>query len=136
MDHVASAKAEFTPDLQVGLCTLLILLLSGLQTMPGLFHHGAGAAALHFAGVHWRWPCLRASLPGPFSARWAACCGIMRRAERWGLLALGLMAVSFAVSAILVQLYLRTNAHELYFADRGGCAVLLLITGVDFCFIT
>jgi len=47
-----------------------------------------------------------------------------------GLLALGLMAVCFA-AAILVQLYLRTNAMN--FILVSGCACLL-ITGVDFLF--
>ena len=100
-----------------------LFVCAALQTTPGLFQFGA-------AKPLWLLPlCLAVSAAeGEFAgAIFGAVCGLMwdyTAGRTVGMLALELMVLSFAVSAV-VQLYLKDTAQN-FLLIAAGCAVLVL----------
>ena len=103
--------------------TLLMLLCTVLQTMPGLFQLGA-------AKPLWLLPlALAVSVEeGEFAgAIFGAVCGLMwdyTAGRTVGMLALELMVLSFAVSAV-VQLYLKDTVSNFLLIAAGAALVVL-----------
>ena len=116
-------KRSRSQRLKWGCYILLLVVCTVLQTMPGLFQFGA-------AKPLWLLPlCLAVSAAeGEFAgAVFGAVCGLMwdyTAGRTVGMLALELMILSFAVSAV-VQLYLKDTAQN-FLLIAAGCAVLVL----------
>ena len=115
--------------------TLLMLLCTVLQTMPGLFQLGA-AKPLYLLPLALAVSVFEGEFAG---AIFGAVCGLMwdyTAGRTVGMLALELMVLSFAVSAV-VQLYLKDTAQNfLLIGVRGAgaglrLAVLLLHAGLQ-----
>ena len=103
--------------------TLLMLLCTVLQTMPGLFQLGA-AKPLYLLPLALAVSVFEGEFAG---AVFGAVCGLMwdyTAGRTVGMLALELMILSFAVSAV-VQLYLKDTAQN-FLLIAAGCAVLVL----------
>ena len=103
--------------------TLLMLLCTVLQTMPGLFQLGA-AKPLYLLPLALAVSVFEGEFAG---AIFGAVCGLMwdyTAGRTVGMLALELMILSFAVSAV-VQLYLKDTAQT-FLLIAAGCAVLVL----------
>ena len=103
--------------------TLLMLLCTVLQTMPGLFQLGA-AKPLYLLPLALAVSVFEGEFAG---AIFGAVCGLMwdyTAGRTVGMLALELMILSFAVSAV-VQLYLKDTAQN-FLLIAAGCAVLVL----------
>ena len=92
--------------------TLLMLLCTVLQTMPGLFQLGA-AKPLYLLPLALAVSVFEGEFAGDYTA-----------GRTVGMLALELMILSFAVSAV-VQLYLKDTAQN-FLLIAAGCAVLVL----------
>lgn len=104
--------------------TLLMLLCTVLQTMPGLFQLGA-AKPLYLLPLALAVSVFEGEFAG---AIFGAVCGLMwdyTAGRTVGMLALELMILSFAVSAV-VQLYLKDTAQN-FLLIAAGCAVLVLV---------
>lgn len=104
--------------------TLLMLLCTVLQTMPGLFQLGA-AKPLYLLPLALAVSVFEGEFAG---AIFGAVCGLMwdyTAGRTVGMLALELMVLSFAVSAV-VQLYLKDTAQN-FLLIAAGCAVLVLV---------
>lgn len=98
--------------------TLLMLLCTVLQTMPGLFQLGA-AKPLYLLPLALAVSVFEAEFAG---AIFGAVCGLMwdyTAGRTVGMLALELMVLSFAVSAV-VQLYLKDTAQNFCSSRRGA----------------
>lgn len=103
--------------------TLLMLLCTALQTMPGLFQLGA-AKPLYLLPLALAVSVFEGEFAG---AIFGAVCGLMwdyTAGRTVGMLALELMVLSFAVSAV-VQLYLKDTAQN-FLLIAAGCAALVL----------
>ena len=103
--------------------TLLMLLCTVLQTMPGLFQLGA-AKPLYLLPLALAVSVFEGEFAG---AVFGAVCGLMwdyTAGRTVGMLALELMILSFAVSAV-VQLYLKDTAKN-FLLIAAGCAALVL----------
>ena len=103
--------------------TLLMLLCTVLQTMPGLFQLGA-AKPLYLLPLALAVSVFEGEFAG---AVFGAVCGLMwdyTAGRTVGMLALELMILSFAVSAV-VQLYLKDTAQN-FLLIAAGCAALVL----------
>ena len=103
--------------------TLLMLLCTVLQTMPGLFQLGA-AKPLYLLPLALAVSVFEGEFAG---AIFGAVCGLMwdyTAGRTVGMLALVLMILSFAVSAV-VQLYLKNSAPN-FLLIVAGCAALVL----------
>ena len=103
--------------------TLLMLLCTVLQTMPGLFQLGT-AKPLYLLPLALAVSVFEGEFAG---AIFGAVCGLMwdyTAGRTVGMLALELMILSFAVSAV-VQLYLKDTAQN-FLLIAAGCAVLVL----------
>ena len=101
--------------------TLLMLLCTVLQTMPGLFQLGA-AKPLYLLPLALAVSVFEGEFAG---AVFGAVCGLMwdyTAGRTVGMLALELMILSFAVSAV-VQLYLKDTAQNFLLIAAGGAGL-------------